>query len=1073
MGVLGLWDLLAPIGRIISIETLEGKRLAIDMSIWLTQFIKAMRNEDGTMIKNAHLIGTIKRLLKLLYNKVKPVFVFDGGVPILKLKTIEARTKLRSRNEQTVESTARRLLLTKLKQRELNKLSEKSSTSSSNYASSFNPSPYKNSAQSQDIPHSSHDHVVKIEPKFANDEINDDIMWLNDNLEPLQRAKSLEEEEEELNDGNDDDTAYALPDNMDDLSPETLANLPLYMRKNVIIDARRRERMRSRAQFIPVADDPLLYSQTQVANFLKVSRLNKRIFEIQKVIEGDAQQDGKTIAAQSGKRYIMIQPSDVSSSTNSKIQKLVDKEFSRKSIQVDEDEEWLDDLDEEINMVETYKSGDPNFLSRNSSEVLVKHSKVANSFSHNVQNNHGSNINAVVVSAHDNERLRDDAADENTEEFRAAIALSLEESASSLSATTSIPPASSTVSIAVDTVDENAEEFRAAIALSLEESASSLSATIVMPLVPVIPNNGDVIKFSMADSVISNERTEMSKMIDTCLNDDIQWESDDEITSRDIISSNLRINHNSASNHIDSAANYVQSVSNPIHVPSTSSHSISQDTVARALSTASSMTDWAVKEVQKVFKNHIPPLPSNSAVVDLSSITDDIPKNFVLSTEILDLTDDADSNTNYLDKNLNTLSSKIVDAPLDIASAAVDVTKTSSNSGALLEDVTSTCNRGESGVVDRSSCLENAPFVSPEDIQHMLFEEEMQESAIRNSQVNALRDAEKITEMMRIEVMQLLDAFSIPYIVAPFEAEAQCAVLEELGLVDGVITEDSDVFLFGAKTVYKNIFKDKQNVEVYMQSDIISGLGLSREELIGLAYFLGSDYTEGVLGVGIVNAVEIIQCFPMKQKDGGPIEGLNKFKKWLDSYNFADTVKRMKSKRKRAFAKDSVVAGTHDHQADSGESDDDADAEEVKLAEFTERHHHGRSKWKVDGNFPDKRVADAYMKPPANRDVTPFEFGAPMLHRARGYCNKVLGWSESEMNTQIDPVIKRFAENSRQGRIDSYFMKYEDDKRFAKIQSNRLAKALDLKISEKPNSSKKTLLLSSPNPRKAAKKQKK
>lgn len=37
MGVQGLWTLLAPVGRRVSIETLEGKVLAIDMSIWLTQ----------------------------------------------------------------------------------------------------------------------------------------------------------------------------------------------------------------------------------------------------------------------------------------------------------------------------------------------------------------------------------------------------------------------------------------------------------------------------------------------------------------------------------------------------------------------------------------------------------------------------------------------------------------------------------------------------------------------------------------------------------------------------------------------------------------------------------------------------------------------------------------------------------------------------------------------------------------------------------------------------------------------------------------------------------------------------
>lgn len=57
--------------------------------------------------------------------------------------------------------------------------------------------------------------------------------------------------------------------------------------------------------------------------------------------------------------------------------------------------------------------------------------------------------------------------------------------------------------------------------------------------------------------------------------------------------------------------------------------------------------------------------------------------------------------------------------------------------------------------------------------------------------------------------------FGLPYIIAPMEAEAQCAYMEITNLVDGVVTDDSDVFLFGARSVYKNIFDDRKYVETY------------------------------------------------------------------------------------------------------------------------------------------------------------------------------------------------------------------------------------------------------------------
>lgn len=40
MGVKGLWPLLEPMGRRVNIESLAGKRLAVDASIWLVQFLK-------------------------------------------------------------------------------------------------------------------------------------------------------------------------------------------------------------------------------------------------------------------------------------------------------------------------------------------------------------------------------------------------------------------------------------------------------------------------------------------------------------------------------------------------------------------------------------------------------------------------------------------------------------------------------------------------------------------------------------------------------------------------------------------------------------------------------------------------------------------------------------------------------------------------------------------------------------------------------------------------------------------------------------------------------------------------
>uniref|UniRef100_K3WLQ1 XPG-I domain-containing protein n=1 Tax=Globisporangium ultimum (strain ATCC 200006 / CBS 805.95 / DAOM BR144) TaxID=431595 RepID=K3WLQ1_GLOUD len=149
------------------------------------------------------------------------------------------------------------------------------------------------------------------------------------------------------------------------------------------------------------------------------------------------------------------------------------------------------------------------------------------------------------------------------------------------------------------------------------------------------------------------------------------------------------------------------------------------------------------------------------------------------------------------------------------------------------------------------------------------------------------------------DVMELLRLFGVPYLVCPMEAEAQCAALEQLGLVDGIITDDSDIFPFGGKKVYKNIFHNQKFVEAFFAQDIEKELGFSQEEMIALALLLGSDYTDGIRGIGIVNATEVVNAYP-------GLAGLEDFKKWVQAFDLAEEAQRLKDKK--AKKSDSEIA---------------------------------------------------------------------------------------------------------------------------------------------------------------------
>ncbi|GFU10494.1 flap endonuclease GEN homolog 1 [Nephila pilipes] len=107
----------------------------------------------------------------------------------------------------------------------------------------------------------------------------------------------------------------------------------------------------------------------------------------------------------------------------------------------------------------------------------------------------------------------------------------------------------------------------------------------------------------------------------------------------------------------------------------------------------------------------------------------------------------------------------------------------------------------------------------------------------------------------------LLKSLGVPCIKSSGEAEAFCAFLCAKGIVEGVITEDSDAFLYGADTVFRDFTIDRSDahVNMYCLKSAKNKLHLNQRNLVALALLLGCDYVKGVPGIGKEAALKLIK----------------------------------------------------------------------------------------------------------------------------------------------------------------------------------------------------------------------
>ena len=255
------------------------------------------------------------------------------------------------------------------------------------------------------------------------------------------------------------------------------------------------------------------------------------------------------------------------------------------------------------------------------------------------------------------------------------------------------------------------------------------------------------------------------------------------------------------------------------------------------------------------------------------------------------------------------------------------------------------------------------------------------------------------------EIQELLTGFGIPWVSAPADAEAQCAFLCQAGLVDGVISDDSDTLIYGSPVVFRHLYLGDSTVEIFK----LNSLGFSQPELISMALLLGCDFTEGVRGIGPVNATEIVRHY-------SGLVGLARLREWADR-----------------------CASDGGRETDVVYGEDDSDGE---LKEFKLKHANYRAQWVFPDDFPSAEVWNLFETPPVSRDMEPFSWVVPDEREVADVVLRHTDMSRDMVESILSTTMGRYHETQIQRRITDYFSPAFERGSVAEVVSKRLKAAL-------------------------------
>ncbi|KAL8159752.1 hypothetical protein V2J09_001289 [Rumex salicifolius] len=1250
MGVQGLWDLLSPVGRRVSVETLAGKRLAIDASIWMIQFMKAMRDDRGEMVKNAHLLGFFRRICKLLFLRIKPVFVFDGGTPILKRRTVIARRRQRENAQTKLRKTAEKLLLNQLKTTRLKELAkeleeqrnknhdkgknvplsepghaeindahaectnqekidemlaaslaaEERDMHNTGASTSFNslcaqdggpstsfislraqyggpstsssanlmttrlkdlakePEEQRNKkyGKGKNVPLSEAGHAAKNDARAdcINQEKIDEMLAASlaaedremhttgastsfnsfraqDGPSTSASANFMDDPEDE----DEDDEEMILPITNGNIDPTVLAALPPSMQLDLLAQMRERLMAENRQKYQKVKKAPQKFSELQIETYLKTVAFRREIDMVQKAASGKGVGGLQTarIASEANKEFIF------SSSFTGDKHALASAGLKKTAENQDGPE-----LEHSTPTTTPASAVTPSTVSVSSGNEAPPSSgnETREDFGSDVQTYRDerghmrvSRLRAMGIRmTRDLQRnldlMKEMEQDMITADVPVKDPINPAEKAEGSNKITreNFCEVSGEKSLTIEKQDKDRpmENMEMSLEISFEDGGQCISVDDDDFFAHLVA--GDPVPISSVGDTVSKDHNLES-------DSDVEWEDGNIGMQFDQVKSDVNESQLEESNDGETELQWEDGVSEIPEDAQTKSRGSNEEEAALQEAIKRSLED--LKDDMDASKN----MESGNKVISLVSEAPNqnnkiaVPKNRLIDSSIsgtaLSAAMDKNKSSDIVcspemmplpsaDKSCQKIDTDI-DSPCEncghsdagwlgergLSIFGNSVTKQSNAAGRTIEK----SYKALSDVPGESSCStlhsqitnvaladppvkktsQNAEVVSPilhpnvndasnvainlekpkdpafdadmnriaseeqlihgvdtreQNLDSVDIEDDKIEAAeahledelqildeeygnLEDEQRKLERNAASVNSEMFVECQELLQMFGLPYIIAPMEAEAQCAYMELEGLVEGVVTDDSDVFLFGARSVYKNIFDDRKYVETYLMKDIENELGLSREKLIRIAMLLGSDYTEGISGIGIVNAIEVVNAFPEE-------DGLSKFRKWIESPD-----PTILGKSGRMHRSSSKKKGSKSSSMNNEKTKDEHELDNIpKITQiFMDKHRKVSKNWHIPSSFPCQAVISAYDSPQVDKSTDPCSWGKPDLSVLRRLCWEKFGWASQKADDLLLPVLNEYNKRETQLRLEAF---YSFNERFAKIRSKRVKQAV-------------------------------